>query len=283
MIGLYDENNARLPLDFDGYIFNQNIDGNANHGVLVDRHLVTQEFASTNVPKQVGDGSEVYGARKIGKIISLWGFIKAPNMRELSDLVDNFAANFDPALLSFLDTATGVGVATLTFTNLTAAGPNYLSFVQCRPITVPAILWDRYTGDSVPFRLDLFCPDPRRYHATASNPTVTGAANDIVNAGNYPTYPTWTITTSGNGASNFQIENITRGEILQLNLSAVGAATIIVYPVQKAVSVNGVLNAGIAAFGTEWWQLAPGINSVRRNNNTNITSCVGAFNSAFSL
>lgn len=287
MIGLYEDADARirLPLVFNTYTFNQIIDADANYGILVDRVVVSQSFASTSVPNQDRDGTEIYAARKIAKVISMWGYVKAPSLDKLSDLVDEFVANFDPSLLSFLDTVTN-GVSTFSYKNPTDIGPSIDFYNLCRPISAPVILWDRYLGNAIPFRLDLFCPDGRSYRTTSTGVTITGTPSNVINAGNYPTYPVWTINMNTTGAANFQLRNLTAtpDETIQLDLSGLSAAahTVLVYPDQKLILVDGIVNSGIAT-SLSWFQLPPGIISMDRINSTGITSVTGAFNAAFSL
>jgi hypothetical protein len=286
MISIFDDDGNRLPMTFNsGLVLNSPIGGDPMRIYEVNSVLVRDVFSGTTEPRPTEDGSEVYAVRKSAKLIRIDGIIRAPSFAALSDMNVDLRGAFDPAKLSQLDT-TGHGFAPLTFTVLSESGDQE-SYALARPIATPDIMFDQYLGKNSPFRIELFCADPRRYLLTSTVHTLTGSdTEDINNDGNYPSIPTISIAMSGVGSASFRLRNNTYepdGSV-DLNLSStINGDIITVYPNEKVVLRNGA-RADHLVFSTTNWKLdlMPGANAFQVSNGTNSITTVTAFH-AFSM
>lgn len=97
---------------------------------------------------------------------------------------------------------------------------------------------------------------PRVYPASSGG----GGFVTLTNAGNAVTYPTITVT---GPASDMRFTNTTTGEYLQVNMSLSAGDQLVVDMKEHRVTLNGSGNRnGAVSFGSTWWGLAPGANSV---------------------
>lgn len=286
MIGVFNDANERLPMVFNtGLRLNEPIAGNPLHIFEVNSVMVRDVFSGTTEPRSIGDGTEIYAVRKSAKIIRIDGIARAPSFAALFDMQSELRSELDPARLSMLDEI-GHGVAPFEFTTLSASGDQE-SYVLARPVSNPDYLFDQYLGMNAPFRIELFCADPRRYLATAVVHTIVGT-NGItaVNNGNYPSTPGISIAMSGAGSSVFRIRNTTHspdGEIW-LDLDGVLAGdVVVVYPNEKVVMLNGARADHLVGNGTNWeLSLLVGNNDISVTSGTNATVTFTAY-STFSM
>ena len=286
MIGIFDDDGNRLPIVFNTNLtLNEPIGGDPLRIYEVNSVLVRDVFAGTNEPHATEDGSETYSVRKVAKLIRIDGIIRAPSFSALSDMNSTLRGELDPASLSRLD-PTGHGFAPLAFTVLSAAGDQD-SYVLARPIATPDYMFDQYLGKNAPFRIELFCADPRRYLLSSTVHTFNGPEIEVVNnLGNYPSIPTISIEMSGAGSSDYRLLNTSYNPdgMVELNLGGSIAGDIyVIYPNEKVVTKNGVRVDNLVDNATNWnLDLQPGANTIQVSNGVNTVTTVTAFH-AFSL
>lgn len=286
MIPIFDDTGARLPIIFNTDLrLNEAIGGNPLHIYEVNGIYIRDVFAGTIENRPVGDGSEVYGARKAAKIVRIDGIIRAPTFAQLSDMNAALRGDLDPAALSQADTL-GHGFAPLEFTVLSEAG-NQESYVLARPVQTPDYMFDQYLGKNVPFRLEFFCADPRRYLLTTDVHTLVGSTTQVVtNDGNYPSIPQIEITMSGAGSASYSFRNTLYNPdgTVGLNLSStINGDVIVIYPHEKIVTKNGSRADNLVIDGSTWELLIqPGAQTLQTLNGTNASAEVTVFH-AYSM
>jgi hypothetical protein len=273
MIAIFNDNNERLPITYNSdLVINEPIAGNKQHLYEVNVVLVRDVFSGINEPRPTGDGTEAFSVRKAAKLIRIDGIIRAPTLAALSDMNARLRTEFDPSLLAKND-LTGHGFAPLEFTVLAAAG-NQESYVLTRPVANPDYLFDQYLGKNAPFRLELFCSDPRRYLQTATATPFTGSQSLVItNTGNYPSIPTISITMSGVGSDNYGLLNTLYdpdGSVRMDLTGMVNGDVIRVYPDEKIVTRNGIRYDHIVANTTNWnLMVQPGAQTFQVTSGTN--------------
>lgn len=111
-----------------------------------------------------------------------------------------------------------------------------------------------------PFRFEvpLLSPDPRKYGASHTLALPSGVATAVTNAGDYPTWPTLTITGGTNG------DHITlSGQTVSLSNAYRPIPSPLTVNFQTgAVTDSGGVNAYSVISSDNWFQLIPGANSV---------------------
>lgn len=273
MIPIFNDAGQRMPLVFDTNLrLNEAIDGNPLHIYEVNAVMIRDVFSGTVEPRPVGDGSEAYGVRKSAKLIRIDGIIRAPTFAQLSDMNAALRGYLDPARLSQED-ALGHGFAPLAFTALGEVSDEE-SYFLARPAQTPDYMVDQYLGKNVPFRLEFYCADPRRYWLTASIYTFTGSqTHSVTQEGNYPSVPAIEIVMSGAGSSNYRIINYGNNPDgnIYLNLSGVLNGDVInIYPEAKIVTRNGDRADSLVNDTTDWNLLIqPGTNNLQVVSGTN--------------
>jgi hypothetical protein len=138
----------------------------------------------------------------------------------------------------------------------------------------------QYTYGKATAHVEFFCPDPRIYNDTQSslllNPitgrlrtynrtynlayTATSAgaySGTVTNAGNYETWPTFTLTGTMNAPV---ITNTTTGEKLSFPLvSLTGSDTLVVNSDLRTVTLNGASARNLLSTDSTWFSFDPGV------------------------
>lgn len=274
MIPIFDDSGNRVPITYNGLTLNSPIAGNPMHIYEVNAVMVRDVFSGTVESRPEGDGSEAYGTRKSAKMVRMDGIMRAPTFAALYDMAAALQGALDPATLSLQDPLAH-GFSPLEFDILSVAG-NEESYLLARPVQNPDYLNDQFLGKNMPFRLEFFCADPRRYALTATLYTFVGAGTQaLTNTGNYPSVPAIEITMSGAGSGTFAITNYgnTPDGIIYLDLTGVvNGDTIIIYPQDKVVTKNGARADNLVGDDTDWNLLVhPGASNWQVANGTNAT------------
>lgn len=87
----------------------------------------------------------------------------------------------------------------------------------------------------------------------------------ITNGGNFPTFPTLTITAGGSGASGIRVLNVTTGKEWSITITLAAADTLTVDMQNGTVFLNGTASRDnlVNRPPSEWWALEPGANTVQ--------------------
>lgn len=283
MIPPFLDNDERNPLLYDGtYSFNQLIGTARKDIVEVNRVVPQTAFSGVLEQRSFGDGLEVYATYKRQKRLMLFGMIRASTKGALYDRVEEFAAAFDPALVSRNDPDNS-GFRPLDFSVPTSDTVTYVGgVVPCRYYVRAEAALDapisQHQGLSVPFVLSLLAADPRRYLQAVSSLTGAGIADN--SQGTYPSWPTLTIAMTGAGSATFAIDN--DGQTLTLDLSGlVNGDSVAVDMASRAITVNGVAAPERFVSG-EFFEIEPGSNNITVTNDTNASPTL-SWRPAFSL
>jgi hypothetical protein len=99
--------------------------------------------------------------------------------------------------------------------------------------------------------------------------TSTGGSATCTNAGNFPTRPVITITGPSSGTvDNPRLENVTTGEVLQINYSLAAGSTLVIDFDERTILEGGTASRYYALdSSSRWWELQPGDNEIRFNAN----------------
>lgn len=292
------------PADFghNNFAFNAhlNSDGtpirSAVHAtVSIDEREINTGYRDLKDPLHLGTGGTLGRIHKNMTSLRLGGRIQARDASQKADLSDKeraLLAAFDPALC-LRDSPTTDGAYPYNFSEPTTDTTNFPSGIMplryyMRPDGRPrlrAVLnekgWRQYA-------LALVAPDPRQYAQTESTLVLSSGtpSGNVINIGNVPAPLKVTIVLSGNGNSAFTITR--SGVAFILNLSAVGASTVVVvfetcgpYGRGRYITRNGVENAALKTSGASTWLDAPiGTTNFVLSNTTAITSATFAWYAA---
>lgn len=275
MIPIFDDSGNRMPITYNGLTLNAPIGGDNMHIYEVNAVMVRDVFSGTIESRPEGDGSEVYGSRKSAKLVRIDGIMRARTFADLYDMSADLHGSLDPAMLSQQDSL-GHGFSPLEFDVITGLG-NEESYLLARPVQNPDYLNDQYLGKNMPFRLEFFCADPRRYLLTANLYTfVESQEQAMTQNGNYPSVPAIEITMNGAGSALYQLINkgVTPNGNIHLNLTGVlNGDSIIVYPLDKVVTRNGDRADDLVLDDTDWNMLVqPGTFNFQVASGTNATT-----------
>lgn len=277
MIGLFSDAGARLPIVYNGYTFNAN-NLTGEEAVAVERVISrTALVAVQDQRNDDRDGSEIYRPRKPARVIRLEGEVRSASPTLFYDQLVAMTLACDPVLVRRANPTTE-GFIPLTFTTPRAAG-NLSCQYYARPREVPEPELSALVGaNQALFVVEFLLRDPRRYLQTASSLTGAGTAT---NSGNYPTWPTVTITMAGAGSATYAVD-ITgdSGTPLVLNLSArVNTDVVVVNMESRTITLNAVETPSLYVSG-DYFDLSAGANTVALTNTTNATT-VTSWRSAF--
>lgn len=277
MIGLFDANGARLPILVEGLTFN---DPNAALDDITEINSVRPATSIDYVsdPLQERDGLEVYKPRKIGRLVILDGVIRAPSIGALFDRIDTLASKLDPVILA--DTYPDEeGFVPLDFTTPSVSGDKACRYYVRTNKLIEPIITEYQPRQSALLSVEFLLRDPRRYLQASSTLAGAGVA---VNAGNYKTWPTLTVTMAGPGSSIFEISNSTTGQSLRLDLSGrVNGDVVVVDMFRRSIKINGVETPSIQGTG-DFFPLTAGNNTIAYANTANATVSL-AWRSAFAV
>ena len=237
---------------------------------------------------QQRDGLEVYPFRKVSRIVTLRGIIRAPSVAKLHDKIKALANAFDPAKIGH-DNASNPFLA-FDFDVPTTDTANYATgLVPSRyyalPMRVPDPVIDYAVGYTASFDIVLLMRDPRRYLQTAA--TQVGAATIANSKADYRSWPTLTITMAGAGSAAYAYTNNPAlagiaTSTLTLDLSGMALNDVVVVDMERrTITKNGTATPSLYVSGN-YFEIEPGDNVVSIANATNATSSL-SFRPAFSI
>jgi len=225
---------TRLAITFNGLTLNSpndTLSGSSGPDTYEINTVAGQTaFDYLSEVNQQRDGLEVYPFRKVSRIETLKGVIRAPTQVKLHDKIKALANAFDPAKIAHDNDPTGANpndmFLPLDFSVPTADTANYATgLVPSRyyalPFRIPDPIIDYASGLSAYFDLIMLIRDPRRYWQTLT--TQAGADTVDNSLADYWSWPTLTITMAGAGSATYSITNTTtlHGALaLTLNLSS---------------------------------------------------------------
>ena len=174
--------------------------------------------------------------------------------------------------------------------------------INARVRSVKAMVDPEFTYGFIKVAVNMFCPDPRYYSATATTATMTvqppqgrtydrtynliygggslSSATVITNNGWTTTYPVITIT---GPATNIVLGNIGMNEYLTINYALTNTDTLVVDLDQKTITLNGVYARNLLAGNSEWFSAPPGTSNFyfTASNTNGSTSAVAVYRSAY--
>lgn len=164
-----------------------------------------------------------------------------------------------------------------------AQGRELIMFARCRNLSLPTD--QDYASGVGAAAVQWVATDPRIYAATESTLTVGiasssasgfpfpltfpisfggAATGGLVTANNEGEFPAPWVATIHGPVVGPRIENVTTGETLTFNGSLAAGETLVVSSADASVLLNGVASRyPWLAFGSQWFDLAPGVNELR--------------------
>lgn len=295
MIGLYAGvagkrgGTTRLSMSYNNLVLNNPNDTLVAQATGADTYEINTVAGSTafdylSEVNQQRDGLEVYPFRKISRIVTLRGIIRAQSIESLHDKIKALANAFDPAAIGFRNSNPFLA---FDFSVPTTDTGNYASgLVPSRyyalPMRIPDPVIDYAVGRTASFDIVLLMKDPRRYLQTATTKTGGGAIDNSL--ADYRSWPTLTITMSGAGSATYTYQNAatTNTYALVLNLSGcVNGDVVVVDMERRTITKNGTSTPSLYVSGT-YCQVETGTNTITITNGTNATSVL-SFRRAFSI
>jgi len=225
---------------------------------------------------QQRDGLEVYDFRKVSRIETLRGVIRAPSQAKLHDKIKSLANAFDPAKISHDNTDPFLA---LTFSVPTTDTANYatgfvLSQYYAIPLRMPDPVVDEAAAFAAMFDIVMLMKDPRRYWQTQSSQTGAATVSNVLS--DYPSPATLTITMAGAGNAAYSATNTTAlhgAEALVLDLSGRSAAQVVVVDMERrSIKVDGTETPSIYVSGSYFHIDPVASNVIAYANTTNATS-----------
>ena len=255
-------------------------------------------------PLNLLTGGDLGDASPTFRYLSLAGMVKGSNGMKLSDKIAALLAAFNVEEAQ-LASPTTVGLLPLTFTDVTEvntgrgtawtdptqsgqSGYYVVERFLARPAGWPIITQRRSGGDSAGFALELVCADPRRYIDTAESVVLNSGNGFSASCPNWNTTqgwavpPTLTIVTSANGSATFTFAIADGIADLVLNLSAVGAATIVVDCAAGTIKIGSTHRADLrtSVVDSLFKRVPRGGATAAASNTTNVTSVTLAYRQA---
>lgn len=283
MIGLFDDDGTtRLSVTWGGINLNSITKSSAGafsqeYGYTVETVQFRTAFDYVSEPSQWADLMELYGIRKISRILVLRGFVKARNISELHDKVKALAAATDASRIRFRNPTSWQEQA-LTFSTPTEDTANFASgLVASKYLGVPIRMTEPMfsvvgNGLSAAYELNLLLKEPKRFYQTVT--TVSDAATSNNSLADDRSWPTVTFTLSGAGSSSFTIQNVGtyQGTVsLVLDLSAHSSGTWSIDFRERKIYKSGTETPGVYKSGT-FFEIEPGNNVISYSNTTNTSS-----------
>ena len=293
MIGLYGGTSGergegtRLSIVYNGLTLNNPNDtltgANGPDTYEIDSAVGRTSFDYVSELNQQRDGIEFYTPRKVSRIITIRGTIRAPTQAKLHDKIKALANAFDPAKIAHdndpTDTNPTAKFLALDFSVPTTDTTNYATgFVPSRyyalPLVTPDPVISADTGFAAFFECNMLAADPRRYLQTAAT-AVTGNGTIDNSLGDYMSWPTLTLTMAGAGNAAFTVTNTTTlhgAKTLTLNLSGlVNTDVVVVNFERRTITVDGVDTPSIYVSG-DYFHIDPvASNAIAFTNTTNAT------------
>jgi hypothetical protein len=270
VIGLYDDSDNRLPITYNGITFNSASESADEILEVGSVQTFTQYQAVVEQRNDERDGSEAFRPRKPIRVVRLADVVmRAPTIGEIYDRLNMISAALDPVLVR-RSNPTVEGFIALNFTT-PREGADLACKYLARPRAMPEPVLSKFLGDlQADFSVEFLLKDPRRYAQAQSSRSGSGTAT---NNGNYPTWPTVTITMSGAGNAAYSIDKSGDTETaLVLDLSGRSNGDVIVVDMEnRAISLNGTLTPSLYVSGG-FFDLGPGANTITVSNGTNATT-----------
>lgn len=288
MIPLYRDGSGRQPLAADRLAITYNGITFNSPSEAIDDCIEVSDVTETPMSdaivelKQGRDGSEAYEVYRSGVVIRIRGFLKSPTMAGLMDKMGTVAGATDPATLSRKAQSSTLGFLNLGFSVPTADTANYAtglvsSFYTVRPMAPMRYGRTKLDGLAIPFSIDFFARDPRRYFITQQSVTETGTGTTLPNTlATYPSWPTTRITATGAGPAAYSIANTSAWggtKTLTLDLSTlVNLDVVRVYHERRYITKNNVTAMNLYVSG-QYYEVEPGVGNVTtRTANGNLTN-----------
>lgn len=236
---------------------------------------------------QQRDGLEVYPFRKVNRIVTLRGIIRAPSVAQLHDKIKALANAFDPAKIGHENSdpflALDFSVPTTDLANYPTgyAASRYYAL----PMRVPDPVIDYAVGLTASFDIVMLMRDPRRYLQTAVTKTGSGTISN--SKADYRSWPTLTITMAGAGNAAYAYTNNPAlagiaTSTLTLDLSGcVNNDVVVVDMERRTITKNGASAMSMYVSGN-YFEIEPGDNVISIANTANATSVL-SFEPAFSI
>lgn len=272
MIALFDADGNRLKVTYNGLTLNSpDDDPDSTYELNTVGSNTQMTMISDDNP--TGDGSEMYEARKISRLIRLDGVVRAQSLPELYDREKALAAAFDPAKISHENPGADFLALDFSVPTESDAYPTgiVLSRYYARPRGPVELLDSTYTGYSKLFSIAFLLKDPRRYLQSQSSLVGSGTADNA--KADYRSAPTVSIAATGAGSATFSIARAhTLGtKTLTLNLSSlVNTDAVTVDMETLSIKKNGVAAQSLYVSG-DYWDMEPGSNTITVTNGTNVT------------
>lgn len=261
---------TRLAITYNSLTLNSPSDS-TNDTYRVDSAESLTSIVAVREERPAGDGSISTLPRKASRIIRLRGVAVDTSWAALWDRAEALAAGTDPAKIA-LANPTDPFIA-LDFSVPTTDTTNWATgLIPCRyyalavgTLDVPVNVG---SGKGVPFTIDFFLKDPRRYAQTATTRSGTGS---VTHLGDYRSWPTITIAMTGAGSATYSVA--TTAGTVTLNLSGTANNDSIVIDMDKqTVKKNGTDMASLIVGTPGWFYLDPGATTVTVTNGTNATT-----------
>lgn len=228
------------------------------------------------------DGLEIYPMRKVSRVLTMKGTIRAPSLAVLHDKIKALALAFDPARIAHDQLLDADNMFTaFDFSVPTADTANYASgLVPSRyyalSLRIPDPVIDYSTGFAAFFDVVLLIKDPRRYWQTQSTLSGAGTINNAL--ADYFSWPTLTITMAGAGSATYSITNTTSlhgAKTLVLNLSGLANGNVVTVNMERrSIKVGTTETASLYVSG-DYFHIDPvASNAIAYTNPTNATSVV---------
>lgn len=256
MIGIYADDESRLPMSYGGLTINDD-------AYPVGSAVVAHRYDSVTEPHAQQDGMEGYGPRRLVTTIRIDGTVEGESIAELHDRIEAINAAFDPVLSAIAD-IDRFGYREFTFSVPTEDIINYADGLipmqyYARSLALPVPRVSKFEGLVARFTLELQAVDPRRYLQTESTHELTNGTSELDNSlATYPSFPTVAITMTGAGENDFRIEFDEENNNLQFDLTSLAADDELVVDYErKRITVNGVDRMDLLSSGT-WGRVLPG-------------------------
>lgn len=294
MIGLSDDDGTtRLSVTWGGINLNsitQSSAGtrSAEYGYSVETVQYRTAFDYVSEPNQWADLMELYGLRKVSRIVVLRGFVRGRNISELYDKVKALAAATDASRIKFRNPTSWQEQA-LTFSTPTEDTANFATgLAASKYLGVPIRMAEPMfsvvgNGLTAAYELNLLLKEPKRFYQTQTS--VSGAATSSNSFADERSWPTVTFTLSGAGSSSFTIQNVGtyQGTVsLVLDLSAHSSGSWSIDFRENKVYKDGTETPGVYKSGT-FFEIEPGDNVISYSNTTNTSSRVLTYYPAWVL
>jgi hypothetical protein len=286
----------RLPITYNGLILN---DPDDEPDDIYELNVVAgnTSFDYVSEVNQQRDGLEFYRPRRVSRIETLKGTLRAQSQAAYHDKVKALLNAFDPVQVAhdndpaYLQDPISMFIP-LDFSVPTLDTANYASgLVPSRyyalPLRLPEPIMSQDNGWAAFFDLVMLIRDPRRYWqtltTTSGNATIDNSLADVAS------WPTLSITMSGAGSATFTVTNTTTSHgtqslVLDLSSLATGNTVTVDFERRKITkTVSGTTSSFASAYiSGPYFEIDAGSNEISYSNTTNTSSRSISFRRAWS-